>query len=277
MNKSCYRFQKITFSNGLLQNCVDATYVIHLENNGRYENIITQLDKFPITKMNFILLNKGYLNCKKDEYIDTPPKDLVDSYLTIFKHANQQKYGNILILEDDYFFNEEIKKKSVRYEIFQFINKHKEENFIYLLGCFPFFIYPTSFNSNHYRGISAGMHACIYSKKCRIEILKLNKKKIKDWDIYFNMQFKCYKYIYYKPLCYQLFPETENSKHWGDYNLCMYYGSIMAKKGIKYIKLDTQAEPGYSKLYFLSKYILLINFIIIFLLLILFFILFKYK
>jgi len=108
MNKSCYRFQKITFSNGLLQNCVDATYVIHLENNGRYENIITQLDKFPITKMNFILLNKGYLNCKKDEYIDTPPKDLVDSYLTIFKHANQQKYRNILILEDDYFFNEEI-------------------------------------------------------------------------------------------------------------------------------------------------------------------------
>ena len=34
---SCYTFEQIEYSNGLLD--LDATYIIHLEGNGRIENI----------------------------------------------------------------------------------------------------------------------------------------------------------------------------------------------------------------------------------------------
>ena len=34
-----YKFQKIKFNYGILNNSVDATYIIHLEGNGRYDHI----------------------------------------------------------------------------------------------------------------------------------------------------------------------------------------------------------------------------------------------
>ena len=266
MKSSCYYFQKKINSFGLLQDCVDATYIIHLENNGRYESVINQLKEYQLSQIEYIVFNKGYLNCKKEEYIDSPPKDLVDSYLTIFEHAKQHNYENILILEDDFFFNEEIKKKSVREEICSFINKHKEENFIYLLGCIPFLFIPSTLNAKHYRGMGGGMHACIYSKKCRIELLKIDKTKIKDWDIYFNMQFSTYKYHYYKSLCYQLFPETENSKYWGSEYIFTYYVVFPLVKIIfKKLNLNTQAEPGYTYFYIFSKTIFWISLLFVFL------------
>ena len=43
---SCYHFKKITYSHGLLDETVDATYIIHLEGNGRYDDILNQLEQF---------------------------------------------------------------------------------------------------------------------------------------------------------------------------------------------------------------------------------------
>ena len=265
MKSSCYYFQKKINSFGLLQNCVDATYVIHLENNGRYEDILDQLKEYQLSQIEYIVFNKGYLNCNKEKYIDTPPKDLVDTNLTIFEHANQHKYENILILEDDFIFNEEIKKKSVREEICSFINKKKEKNFIYFLGCIPTFIYPASMDWKHYRGFSLAMHACIFSKKCRMELLKIDKKKIMDWDGYLNCQFSTYRYIYHKPLCYQLIPDTENKKHWGSENIISYYFFMPLMKIIyKKLKLNDQTEPGYTYFYIFSKIIFWIFLIFVF-------------
>ena len=56
MNR-CYDYEEYNFNNEILD--VDATYIIHLEGNGKYESIIDQLHKFPISKKVYIVLNKG--------------------------------------------------------------------------------------------------------------------------------------------------------------------------------------------------------------------------
>ena len=72
------------------------------------------------------------------------------------------------------------------------------------------------------------------------------------------------KFCYYKPLCYQLFPETENNKRWGDFNIILYYLVLFTtKQFIKVIKVDTQPEPGYFIMYTLCK---ITSFVLLFLL-----------
>ena len=94
----CYEYEEYNFNNPLLD--VEATYIIHLQGNGRYESIIDQLHKYPISKKVYIVLNKGYKKCKKNAAIIKPPLDLIDAFLEIFNHAKNKK--NILILEDDF-------------------------------------------------------------------------------------------------------------------------------------------------------------------------------
>ena len=256
MESKCYRFEKFIFQKGLLDNCVDATYIIHLEDNGRFESIMNQLDEYHPTKLTYVVFNKGYKNCEKEIYITIPPYDLVDAFLKVFKHANQNNYNNILILEDDFIFHEDIKKKCIQKDICSFIKKQKNKNFIYFLGCIPLLLMPFDYN-NHYKILSsAGTHSCIYSKQNRIETLKMNQQKIKDWDDYHRMY--SIKYTYYKPLCYQIFPETKNSKHWTiNYKYCQFI--------LIFFNLNNSPEPGYSYFYVLSKilFYLLIIFLIL--------------
>lgn len=89
----------------MLDTNVDVTYIIHLENSGRYDNILKQLEKYKPTKIVYILLNKGFSKCNKTG-IESSHADLTDCYLQIFKHAHKQNFGNVLILEDDFVFNE---------------------------------------------------------------------------------------------------------------------------------------------------------------------------
>ena len=242
-DSSCYRFEKIEFINGLLD--LDATYVIHLENNGRLDHIKSQLNEFHPTKLVYILYNKGYKKCNKDAYIDKPPLDLADAYLYIFKDAQEKNYKNILILEDDFIFNKKIKDKKVQQHIMNFINNKNYD--IYALGLIPG-IQRVYDNTTNICVIGGCTHALIYSRNCINKVLQEDKRKIIDWDLYTRNTFR--RYIYNEPLCYQTFPETENQKHWGN--------NIIVKINLyvnKLLKLDVQVEPGYSIIYFVSKVI----------------------
>lgn len=264
-NNTCYNFKKITYTNGLLDDAVDATYIIHLEGNGRYESILKQLELYQPTKIVYIVFNKGYKNCNKDENIVLPAHDLVDAFLQIFKHANNpsQNYNNILILEDDFIFSEKIKVVSTRSNICTFLNTHKNDNFQYLLGCLPLMQFPSTSDCKNYRTVaSIGTHACIYSKTNRTQLLEIEQTKITDWDLYncFNTQ----RYTYYEPICYQLFPDTENSNNWHKDNIFHVFAKL-TKKVMEFFKLDIQVEPGYSFFYIFSKIVFfLLLFIVLF-------------
>jgi hypothetical protein len=242
-NELCYRFEKIEFDGHSALLDIDATYIIHLENNGRLDSVKEQLNKFRPTKDVFILYNKGYRKCKKEEYIDKPPLDLIDAFWHIFKDAQQKNYNNILILEDDFMFNERIKDIKVQQNIMNFINNKNYD--VYALGLLPF-LQSAYNNTTSICLLGGGTHAMIYSRECIDKVLQDDKRSIKDWDLYIATKFT--KYVYNEPLCYQLFPETENQKHWEND-----IGVRTQKYTINKLKLDTRAEPGYSIMYFISR------------------------
>jgi hypothetical protein len=264
-NVSCYHLEKLVFdSNSALLN-IDATYVIHLVNNGRLDSVRAQLNEFKPTKEVFILHNKGYKKCDKDAIINKPTLDLVDAFLYIFKDAQKKDYKHILILEDDFIFNKKIKDKKVRQNIMNFI---KNKNYdIYGLGILPF-LQKAYDNNTSICFIGIGTHALIYSRNCinktlelRKSKLTINKHKFHDWDYFTGWTFR--KYIYNEPLCYQLFPKTENQDSWVNMERVI---SLL-----KMLKLDTQVEPGFSILYIASRavfglciFIVVLLFIIIF-------------
>ena len=242
-NELCYRFEKIEFDGHSALLDIDATYIIHLENNGRLDSVKAQLNKFRPTKDVFILHNKGYKNCKKEEYIDKPPLDLIDAFWHIFKDAQQKNYNNILILEDDFMFSERIKDKTVQQNIMDFINNTNYD--VYSLGLLPFL--QSAYNkTTNICLLGGGMHSVIYSRSCIDKVLQDDKRSIKDWDLYIATKFT--KYVYDEPLCYQLFPETENQKYWEND-----IGVRTQKYAINKLKLDTHAEPGYSIMYTISR------------------------
>jgi len=261
MNSNCYEFKKYSFDEGLLDKSVDATYIIHLKNNGRYKEIVSQIEKYKPTKTIYILFNEGFKKCKKSKHINKSNLDLVDANFQIFQHAEKEKYKNILILEDDFGFNENIKEQNVINSLNTFLKDNQNDELIYCLGIIPI-IQIQMFDDHNMLLKSGGCHANIYTEKIRKTLMN-DIDKIEDIDIYLNKScFLLKRYCYYTPLCYQLFPETENQHNWQDS-----FSMRLAKKIIKLIKLDKQREPGYTITYILSKiffFLFLFFFIFIF-------------
>ena len=254
----CYQFEKQNYKHGILNSCVDATYVIHLKNNGRIENIETQLEKYKPTSTVYILINEGYKKCSKNLHKKHPAIDLIDCYYTIFEHAKQANYDNILILEDDFEFSSDFKNPETARSLCNFIHSMKNQRFIYYLGVLSLSSFPLFRDNTRKLFMGVGTHACIYSRSFQEKCLALKKSSIHDWDVFINLQcFDTKRYIYNKPLCYQLFPETENSKQWMN-PLGLATLSKFCLRNI--LHLDRQYEPGFSFLYTFSIFVFLFFF-----------------
>jgi len=255
---NCYKFKKIVFDNPIFNKNLLLTYIIHLENNGRYNNILEQLNEYHITHENYIIFNKGYKKCSKNLREQLPKYDLIDSYYYIFQDAYKKNYEYVLILEDDFIFDKNIKNPTCVDNISLFLIKNMNYNFVFALGVLPVILLP--YNSNiYYILLSGGTHAMIYSRNFIKYTLNYNKYLIDDWDIY--LRFNAMKYAYNRPLCYQLFPKTDNYKNWGTI-MGLNYNTIY-QPFIEYFELDTKIN-GYKYFYIFSK-VWLVLIIIIFL------------
>lgn len=256
---SCYRMEyqsqpATSSSHPSLFPTVDATYVIHLEGNGRLEKIKEQFRRYRPSHTCIIVFNKGYKKCNKPQLgKQLPPYDLIDANLHVMRHAKQHQYKTVLILEDDFFFddgNEEFEKDTK--EIDAFLRQNKDSAFCYYLGCIPCLLYPSF--TNHYRVIfRATTHSVVYSAPMMEKILTYNQKELRDWD-YFLSNIQNPSYTYYKPLCYQLFPETDNQRHWGEFS--DFFSQTVVpffRMVIKLLKMDTQTSPGYPLHYAVAK------------------------
>jgi len=209
---SAYSLKEYNYDDPIFRN-IDATYIIHLEGNGRLANIKNQLFLYHPTSKVFIVFNKGFKNSKKEDYVNSPAKDLIDVFYTIFKDARSRGFQNILILEDDFIFSTNISETEHTNKIDRFLENNIADNFIYYLGTLCYL--QTSFGETHPRVIfSTGTHACIYSKKCIDYFLdNVDQKSLNDWDVCLNFG-SIPRYKYYIPLCYQTFPDTDNSRGW---------------------------------------------------------------
>jgi hypothetical protein len=265
-NLQCYTFKKFTNNNGFFDDIVEATYIIHLKDNGRIDRIHEQLQEYQPTKIIYIVYNEGFKKCVKSEFIQNSVSDLIDVNLQILKHSKKMNYDNILVLEDDFIFSKKIKENFHKNNIISFLKNNNYKPYYYLLGCAPMLQIP--YDYYNYRPIlSGGAHAVIYNSKMKDIILNCKQENMKDWDdlgIWLN-----HRYTYYIPLCYQLFPETENSKFWGvDDNFITRYIKQSGKIFLKLLNMDQNVEPGYSILYIFSKIIffLIILIVIVFIL-----------
>lgn len=242
----CYNFQKNIFNKGIYDNSIDATYIITMEDNKlRHKNIEQQLKKCKLTKITYIVFNKGFRKCNKNLIKNKSTYDLIHCNLEIFKHSLNEGYNNILVLEDDFILEDRILYKENINNINYFCKKNKNNLYNLSLGSIPLVIIP-SINKYFLKNlISYGTQAMIYSKKYRLHILTKTDEiyKTEDWDDYITC--KLYNNLYYKSLITQTFPETENQKNWSSK-----YG--MTKIGIyinKKIGLDKKTQPMYDYIY----------------------------
>jgi hypothetical protein len=267
MDNLGYKLKEYNFNDPIF-NSIDATYIIHLEGNGRLDHIEQQLKYYHPSKTVYILFNKGFKKCEKSKYINKPPIDLIDAFFQCFKDANNKNYENILILEDDFIFDKEILNRQHPNKIDNFIHEKnkKKEIYIYYIGTITYL--QSAFGDYHNRLIfSTGTQSCIYSKGFINYLLNnVKQETINDWDIYINFNYIRYKY--YIPLCYQTFPETENLKYWDQDSIFLKYVLKILKYNKSIMKLDIQPQPGFNIMESSSRFMfwfIIITFILIFL------------
>lgn len=269
VNSYCYRFDYIRFNNGLLDNIIDAVYVILLENSDRTENVYKQLNKYKLSKNTYIQINKGYKNCDKKLLKQQSNYDLLDSNYNIWLHANENNYNNILILEDDFIFDDRILDRNVLNDLDNFINNYEFD--IYSLGNVPIILSPFLLTKHPKILEGAGAHSTILTKQIRnllidkyensTDWLKNSRGHI-DW-IYITNNFNYH--IYYKPLCYQIFPKTENMGTWDqDLNIILkIITNFSSNILIPLFKLDKQPQPGFDIIYIFSYTLIITLYILI--------------
>ena len=270
---NCYNFKELNFKYGIYDNSIDVSYILTLKNSLKIKNIYKQLTIAKPTKKIFIVVNDGFKKCAKDLPIQNKKYDTMHSYIEIFKHAKKNNYQNILILDDNFIFDKEITYLKHTTKINDFCSKNKNEHFILSLGSLPIVIFP--YDEYFYKSIiSTGIYSMIYSRPFIDKTLnqKDNLKKINDWNYYTNKTFK--HYIYYIPLCTQLFNDTDTDIK----------NQMPSFFGLKYIylyfiksnKLDKQSQPGFNHFYFYSKIISIFMFILLFYIIYLFYKVGKY-
>ena len=234
-NKHSYRYEVITSENGLFNNYIDVAYIITMENSTRRNDYMEQINKYNPHSKIVIQHNKGFKKCTKQLYKQNTIHDLNDAYYHAFLHAKSNNYNNVLIFEDDFFFDN-VKKEDV-HEIGMFI---KNNNYhIYNLG--P--IINIGINKTLYHKqniIMTSAHGVIYNTIYFDYYIKnYNKLRSDEPNDQLWNDISLIKYSYYKPICFQLFPITENCKNWSSY----WYASYL----IKITKLD-KSHKSYYKL-----------------------------
>lgn len=260
----CYYFKEINNEKGFLDNIIDCTYIMLLENSPREKNVFRQLEEFVPSKKIIIQYNKGYKNCKKKLIKQTSNYDILDSYITIFKHANSNHYDKILVLEDDFIFSKKIVKHNIIKDIESLYKNYDVNLFNFgspMTMYNPFFINYTRYNCNKLI-FSFAAHSVIYSKKFRNKLIDYydNNKINYQIDLHFNSSFIDNIYTYKIPLAFQTFPETENSKEWKIYNVNI-FGAFQYV--VSFFKINEKPEIGYNNLYLVLKIVNLIIYIII--------------
>jgi hypothetical protein len=280
-NSNCYIFEKRQYNNGFLDSFVDATYILTMEDSNRKDNYEIQLKEFIPTKIVYIVYNKGYKKCNKELFKQTSNYDIIDANLNIMNHSLKNNYNNILILEDDFIFNKDIKDNKIINEIKYLFYNNINDTFYFNLGPFPILFYP-SLNTNIYRGIhNPASQSIIYNKNIIFKIT--NDKNINNYyhiDQYLTKNYK--NYFYKIPLSYQTIPETENKKYWAGNNAQSIY-DIYFIKMINYfiylLEINSNPKLGWNRLYnilFFINYLLFII-IILFIVFIIYYIIYFYK
>lgn len=261
MNDHCYHVDTLTFQKGLLDNGIDAVYILLLKGSDRTAKAYSQIHAYKLSKKYHVIVNSGYKKCNKQLCDQKSFYDLMDANVYAMKHADKMGYENVMILEDDYVFDDRIRDPVV---ISDLVGFWKNRLFhLYSLGSVNWI--QTDIFTKHPKIINSGStHSMVFSKMGRSQILRefrrdpcmksppnlFNGFMGHDWWYNFVV---VHKYVYYKPLCYQTFPLTENREVWN---------TPLIDRLLKLLNLETQVQPGWDIMYIIM-YVLNILFVIL--------------
>jgi hypothetical protein len=254
MNSHAYRYELIENKKGMFDNYVDMAYILTMEESSRRDHYMNQIEKYIPHKTITIQYNKGFKKSNKKLYKQDSVHDLNDAYYHVFLNALKNNYKNIIVFEDNFIFDNTINQYIVD-NIGQFIKNNPYH--LYHLGPSFHISMPNITSLSHLKSyILFSSHAVIYNRDYIYHY-------IKKYEIGFKLQtdhiwsgLNILKYAYYKPLCFQIYEDTENRDNW----IC----SNIAIKIINLLKLDKQYKPGFTILNIIS-YIVSFHLIYIFL------------
>ncbi len=254
MNQHSYRYELITNEKGMFDKYVDMVYLITMEDSPRKEHYMNQINKYIPHKNITIQYNKGFKLCKKKLWVQNTIGDINDAYYHIFLNVLQNNYKNIIIFEDNFFFDDTINQYIVD-DIGEFITNTPYH--LYNLGRLFHISIPNLLSPSHLKSYyTTSTHGVIYNRDYAYYFIKKYEHGIyQEPDITCN-ELSVIKYTYYKPLCFQLFEKTENIQNW-DFN-------YLITKSFEYLKLDKDHKVGFKIINILS-YIISFHFIFIFL------------
>lgn len=257
---NCYTYETLNYKQGLFDESVDVTYIITMEDSiERHAHIRNELKKHQPTSQVIIVYNKGYKKCAKSYHcgeVDRSDKDLTHAVMHIFDISKDMR--NILILEDDFIFNNYIAKKDID-NVTDFLRKKNTDS--YSLGSVQFIVNPVSLTHRKLL-VKMGTHAMIYSKNGRENLRKKfrNCSNIShDFDMLTSYPSECYGY--HKNIYAQIFSETENRSNWGKGNVPIF----IIKAWIVILSLlGLDKEENIHKKYDnFNKFMLLLNIIVL--------------
>jgi len=256
LNTHCYNFERLEFEKGgIFDGFVDATYIMTMKGSKRSEEVYKKLKEFNPTRIVYVVHNKGFKKCKKILYEQKIPYDVINSYYGALNHSYKMHYNNTIILEDDFEFDLELINQKTVSHIQKFFHDYKDRTFFYNLGGLPILLqYPFLIDFYHYKTWQTfPSHSIIYTRNVRDEILKnvyYPTEKVEFFDLYITKKFESYVYKY--PLCYQVFPDTEQSQLWTN---------PFSKFIIHSTNLNKKSKPGYQILF---HCVLVVNYIFYF-------------
>jgi hypothetical protein len=265
INKNCYSIEYRKYNKGILDDFIDATYIITMTNSIRIMNIENQLKKYIPTKKIYIIYNEGYKRCNKILPVNIPPYDLTDAYFYTIRNSLENNFNNILILEDDFILSDKIIDKNIQNEIKNVLDKNINNKIYFNLGPIPLLFYPNinPFNNIYKSILITVSHGIIYNRNIQYDIMKYYDNNIKNWDIFLTLHYK--SYFYKNALCYQLFTNTDNQKYWllnDQENIFNKMSQILIINFFSTLKLDKNAEEGFRNIYiifFIFNYIFFIG------------------
>ena len=248
----CYRFVEYSIPIGTFDPVIDCTYVLLMENSPRERTIMKTIQEAHLTKLVRVQYNKGFRKCTKTLPEQKTNFDLIHALQNVFKNALTHGYKRIVVLEDDCIFDERIHDPVIVNDLTTFLRDRDPD--VYNLGTWMYLTLPWApFTQKHHRmlvGLLA--HAMVYNKKymeTTIHAMHLSP------DI--EPMFHFHAFTYYKPLAYQLLPETENSREG-------YYSIPCVSKFIRSVfRMDTMYQPGFDRMHKISQGVSIFIFILI--------------
>lgn len=236
-----YRYFKCALSRGTFDSCADGCVVLVMP--GRLASCVRRLIADRPHKRIVLQINPG-ARSKPDLADKSPRSDICHAFCAAFSFARRMAWSRVLVLEDDFFIDPDAEAHAA--SVAEFVNAVPFH--VYNLGRVAFLGWPVS--RDHWRAVWHGSaHAVIYSAEYASAFVGAYRSDPAPVvsagnDMWWNRP-GTLSYVFRRPLAYQVFGVTENSREWKS--------GFFVDAAVRALGLHESHYPGFLVLDALSK------------------------